>query len=101
MDDIGVEDLSIILKSTLDTKETITYKTLQQITNAPSSFVSNDAGILSVAPTYHDHQLWIANGFLEPLNIAQFQPIVPVLPMVPEGYTMSTNVPTPKIEIIV
>ena len=52
------------------------------------SFVSNDSDILSVQPSYHVLQPWLANDFQEPLNITTLQPIVPVLPMVPEGYTI-------------
>ena len=88
MNDIGVENISTTLKSSLNsaTKEATTFKTLQSITNYPSSFVSNDIGILSLNPTYHDLQPWLANDFQEHFNIALYQPIVSLLPMVPEGY---------------
>ena len=85
--DIGIENLSEILNCSvyLCTEEVTTYTTLQPMTNDLMSFFSNDlsSDILSVEPSYHVLQPWLANDFQQILNIATFQPKVPVVPIVP------------------
>ena len=69
--DIGIENLSEILNSSLTLATYTTFTTLQSMINAPMSFVSNDlsSDILSVEPSYHVLQPWLANDFQQPLMI--------------------------------